>query len=95
MYCKLTHPLHLYQCYAVTASHLPEDKNGVKFFSKVGGLSKDNIDELIGLAQDEARNWYDTGVLPPSSGNNGVLCSELVSFDMCNRLVMNSSLAET
>ena len=64
----------------ITASHLPEEKNGVKFFSKNGGLTKKNIDELIVLAQQEARHWYDMGILPPSSGNAGVLCSELVDF---------------
>ena len=65
----------------ITASHLPEDKNGVKFFAKnIGGLSKSNIDELIFLAQEEARSWYDMGILPPSSGNSGVFCSELVDF---------------
>lgn len=62
----------------VTASHLPEDKNGLKFFTKKGGLTKSHIDELIGIAQTEARQWYDMGIVPPSSGNAGVLCSELV-----------------
>ncbi|KAL7516997.1 hypothetical protein ACHAWX_001962 [Stephanocyclus meneghinianus] len=64
----------------VTASHLPEDKNGLKFFGKGGGFTKTNIDELIALAQTEARHWYDMGIVPPSSGNAGVLCSELVDF---------------
>jgi len=65
----------------ITASHLPKDKNGMKFFAKgVGGLSALDIDELIVLAQNEARGWYDMGLLPPSSGNSGVLCSKLVDF---------------
>jgi len=64
----------------ITASHLPEDKNGIKFFSGSGGLDKEDIDELIVLAQEEATEWYNTGIMPPSSGNAGVLCSELVSF---------------
>lgn len=65
----------------ISASHLPEDKNGIKLFSKDGGLTKSNIDELIVLAQEEARHWYDImGILPPSSGNAGVLCSEMVNF---------------
>ncbi|KAL3822184.1 hypothetical protein ACHAXA_008200 [Cyclostephanos tholiformis] len=64
----------------VTASHLPEEKNGMKFFVRNGGLSKDDIDELVKLAQDEARGWYDLGILPPSSGNEGVLCNERVDF---------------
>jgi hypothetical protein len=64
----------------VTASHLPEDKNGIKFFSSNGGLDKKDIDELIFLAQEEAIHWYDIGLMPPSSGNAGVLCSEIVSL---------------
>lgn len=64
----------------ITASHLPEDKNGIKFFSSEGGLDKSDIDELIVLAQEEATKWYDMGIMPPSSGNAGVLCSELVNF---------------
>ncbi len=38
------------------------------------------MDELIDLAKEEAYHWYDMGIVPPSSGNAGVLCSELVSF---------------
>ena len=79
---KLVHsyiPFHVFSD-IVTASHLPEDKNGIKFFSKNGGLTNKNIDELIVLAQEEVRHWYDLGILPPSSGNAGVLCSEVVSF---------------
>jgi len=74
--------LHLFILYLikVTASHLPEEKNGLKFFSKNGGLTKHNIDELIVLAQEEAHNVYDLGILPPSSGNAGVLCSERVDY---------------
>jgi len=65
----------------ITASHLPEEKNGMKFFSNaVGGLTSQHIDELIVLAQKEARELYDMGILPPSSGNAGVMCSELVNF---------------
>jgi len=64
----------------VTASHLPEDKNGIKFFSSKGGLDKKDIDELVVLAQEEATQWYNIGLMPPSSGNAGVLCSELVNF---------------
>ncbi|KAL7546315.1 hypothetical protein ACHAWF_009645 [Thalassiosira exigua] len=69
-----------FACIPVTASHLPEEKNGIKFFSKEGGLTKADVDELIDLARDEARQWYDLGILPPSSGKAGVLCSELVDF---------------
>jgi len=59
----------------ITASHLPQEKNGLKFFSKEGSV---NVDELNELAQHEARNWYDL-TLPPPSGISGVLC-DLVDF---------------
>ena len=35
----------------ITASHLPYDRNGLKFFTPDGGLSGDDIDEIIGLAE--------------------------------------------
>lgn len=70
----------LFWNHEVTASHLPEEKNGLKFFSKNGGLTKHDIDTLIVLAQEEARHVYDMGILPPSSGNAGVLCSERVDY---------------
>ena len=39
----------------VTASHLPEEKNGMKFLAARGGLMKDEVNDLISLAQNEAR----------------------------------------
>jgi hypothetical protein len=51
----------------------------MKFFSTDGGLTKTDVNDLVALAQDEARGWFDLGILPPSSGNAGVLCSERVS----------------
>jgi len=64
----------------VTASHLPVERNGMKFFSKNGGLTKDKIDELIPLAKEEANHWFEMGILPPTSGNSGIMCSEVVDF---------------
>ena len=55
----------------------------MKFFSKTGGLTKQDIDNLIVMAQMEARNWFDMGIVPPSSGCSGVLCSELVRYKQC------------
>ena len=52
----------------------------MKFFTAMGGLMKDEVNDLILLAQNEARGWYDMGILPPSSGNSGVLCSKRVSL---------------
>lgn len=36
----------------VTASHLPYQRNGLKFFVKEGGLTSDNIDELLWLCSN-------------------------------------------
>lgn len=35
----------------ITASHLPENRNGFKYFSKEGGLDKSDIREIISLAE--------------------------------------------
>lgn len=36
----------------ITASHLPFNRNGLKFFTKDGGLEKENISEIIAIAED-------------------------------------------
>lgn len=36
----------------ITASHLPSDKNGLKFFTRDGGLGKSDIAKIIELAHD-------------------------------------------
>lgn len=38
----------------ITASHLPYDKNGLKFFTKNGGLDGKDVSELIRLAEENA-----------------------------------------
>lgn len=53
----------------ITASHLPEEKNGMKFFAAgTGGLTAKEVDELILLAQEEAGRWCDGGILPADKG---------------------------
>lgn len=64
----------------VTASHLPADRNGFKFFTKDGGFDKPMIKELVEYAKLEAQSWHDQGILPPTSGNDAVFCSEWVSI---------------
>lgn len=47
----------------VTASHLPMNRNGLKFFTKDGGLEKSDISKLIAIAADEpAGGKLDGGV---------------------------------
>jgi phosphomannomutase len=64
----------------VTASHLPGDRNGLKFFTLKGGFSKDEVQTLIGLAKQHAQVWYDIGIVPPTSGPNAVFYSEWVDW---------------
>mmetsp|Transcript_22350 Transcript_22350/g.39318 ORF Transcript_22350/g.39318 Transcript_22350/m.39318 type:complete len:450 (-) Transcript_22350:114-1463(-) len=66
----------------VTASHLPGDRNGFKFFSKHagGGFNKAQIHQMIGIAQEHSQVWFDRGALPSTSGTNGVFCSEVVNW---------------
>lgn len=50
----------------ITASHHPYDKNGLKFFTKEGGLSGDDIKEIITLAEDlpEAPEHKEGKIIP-------------------------------
>ena len=66
----------------VTASHLPEDRNGFKFFcGSNGGLNKHDIDILGDYASKCAREWHDLGIIPPSTtGADHVRCSEVVDY---------------
>lgn len=38
----------------ITASHLPPDRNGLKFFTKDGGLEKDDIKKILSMAEEGA-----------------------------------------
>jgi len=37
----------------ITASHHPSDKNGLKFFTRLGGLNGENISEILLMAQSD------------------------------------------
>lgn len=43
----------------ITASHHPAHKNGFKFFTRMGGVSEEDIDDILQYAQD--------GLLPPKN----------------------------
>lgn len=65
----------------VTASHLPSDRNGFKLFTAKGGFTKENVRQMNRLAADFAQQWHDVeGLMPPTSGGEGVFCSEWVSL---------------
>lgn len=40
-------------CVQITASHLPGEKNGFKFFTSKGCLNSDDIEEILSVAQDQ------------------------------------------
>lgn len=63
----------------ITASHLPEDRNGIKLFTKQGGFTKTDIDTLISGAIQVGNLWHDCGIIPPASGHGAVDC-EHVNF---------------
>lgn len=64
----------------VTASHLPGDQNGMKFFTAQGGFEKPQIKTMVSLAQRRAAYWYDLATIPPTSGQGAVYCSEWVNY---------------
>jgi len=66
----------------VTASHLPSDRNGLKMYTFRGGFTKSTVRAMNHLAANFARQWHDSenGMLPPTSGGEGVFCSEWVDF---------------
>ncbi len=48
----------------ITASHLPFNRNGFKFFTSGGGLEKDDIKKLLGMASSE-KAFYDVSIKVP------------------------------
>ena len=64
----------------MTASHLPQDRNGMKFFTKTGGLTHTDIQILAESASSFAKEWHDIGIIPPTSGNGAVYCSSWVRY---------------
>ena len=65
-----------------TASHLPVDRNGFKFFTKQnGGFTKHNVTQLLTLATQHAQHLYNQDIIPPTQSNDHtVLCSEVVDW---------------
>ena len=48
----------------LTASHLPFNRNGLKFFTPTGGLEKQNIRDILALAQEqEVNNIQQQGII--------------------------------
>lgn len=53
MSTKLEH-FNCHGAIMITASHLPKNRNGFKFFSASGGVSKDTISQILEIAQQRA-----------------------------------------
>ncbi|MEG1426446.1 MAG: phosphomannomutase/phosphoglucomutase, partial [Oscillospiraceae bacterium] len=49
----------------ITASHHPFNRNGLKFFTKNGGLDSPDISEILSFAQDGARPIQGVGTVTP------------------------------
>ncbi|KAL7572921.1 hypothetical protein ACA910_004565 [Epithemia clementina (nom. ined.)] len=65
----------------VTASHLPIDRNGFKFFYQGNCLTKAEIGLVGHWASQFAIQWYtQNSLLPPSSGEGAVMCTSWVDY---------------
>lgn len=64
----------------VTASHLPADRNGFKISTREGFLTKPQLAELGLRAQQVCNRIYNDGQIPPTSGEQAVMCSEWVDY---------------
>ncbi len=62
----------------ITASHLPFDRNGLKFFTPEGGLSSRDIDEIISLAENGEALPRKLGTVTENSYMNDY-CRKLVN----------------
>jgi phosphomannomutase len=56
----------------VTASHLPYNRNGLKFFTKDGGLNKEDITEILSMAET-----VETGFI---AGGKAIECDSLPQY---------------
>lgn len=58
MFMSTVLPGHQYNgAIMITASHLPFDKNGFKFFTQKGGLEKENVIEILNIAAAEENKF--------------------------------------
>jgi len=62
----------------ITASHLPMEYNGLKFFTEGGGLEHEDIEAILTLAEEEARKAADTPSEPTEKDLLAVYAEDLV-----------------
>ena len=71
----------------ITASHLPYNRNGFKFFTQAGGLEKQDIKAILALAASDAH----TG-LPAAAVSTGSFMSEYAAI-LCRKVRESTGLA--
>ncbi|KAL3649743.1 hypothetical protein CASFOL_006146 [Castilleja foliolosa] len=62
----------------ITASHLPYNRNGFKFFTEAGGLGKVDIKDILERAADIHRNFTDESLM--ESKNRAAQCVKRVDY---------------
>lgn len=73
----------------ITASHLPFNRNGFKFFDKDGGLEKADITAILELAADKALTLTEEVLSAPLEAANQVSEFDLISLycaNLCMRI---------
>lgn len=61
----------------ITASHLPYEMNGLKFFTKEGGFSGDDIKEILAYAENNPYTAEKAGKAPEKLSNMERYCTDL------------------
>lgn len=73
----------------LTASHLPYDRNGMKFFTESGGLGKSDIARILDLAEE-----YDGAELPQLSHSQVERISEAIFIPTYAKTLRDTIVAE-
>ncbi|MBO4862464.1 MAG: phosphomannomutase/phosphoglucomutase, partial [Firmicutes bacterium] len=67
----------------ITASHLPSERNGLKFFTREGGLDKKDISEIIKIAETEPTTGFFCAPGDPNCcGPNALPFGEIYDYDL-------------
>ena len=61
----------------ITASHLPMEMNGLKFFTREGGFSGADIEKILKTAEEKPYKAADSGLVPEKCDNMNVYCANL------------------
>ncbi len=64
----------------ITASHLPMEMNGLKFFTRQGGFSGEDIKEILEYAQNNTYKAQETSALPEKLPSMDKYCENLCTM---------------